>query len=196
MITISKAMKIRSELKKQYADLMNRLQRNSKFIVVTSGSDSIEDLMQGISEKRNEPQKVFDGLAYAEIVNKLLNLSEEIEKVNQAIEEANKEGHNLLYKEATLKSKLALIQFLLDNERCVPDMEKDYEVDYSTRDEHGDYKRNLIYKHYFSMTGEEFNGVSLADTKQNLTEELEKVRDELTIFNSKPIVDYKKSDNL
>jgi hypothetical protein len=188
-------MKIRSELKKEYADLMNRLQRNSKFIVVTSGSDSIEDLMEGISEKRNEPQKVFDGLAYSEIVNKLLNLSEEIEKVNIAIEEANKEGHNLLYKEATLKSKLALVQFLLDNERSVPDMEKDYEIDYSTRDEH-DYKRNLIYKHYFSMTGGEFNGVSLADTKQTLTEELEKVRDELTVFNSRPIIDYKKSDNL
>ncbi len=64
-----------------------------------------------ISAKRAEKVAALDGMSYEDVVKRMFTLTDTILELNTAIEKANREGHNLLFKEAAIKSKLSIVEY-------------------------------------------------------------------------------------
>ena len=61
-------------------------------------------------------KKLFalDGMSYEDVVKRMFSLTDVILELNTAIEKANREGHNLLFKEAAIKSKLSIVEYQIN----------------------------------------------------------------------------------
>ena len=143
-----------------------------------------------IAAKRAEKVAALDGLSYEDVVKRLFTLTDAILELNTAIESANREGHNLLFKEAAIKSKLSVVEYQITMERKVEAETEELEYDYEHTDEKGNYKRVKVTTYNYPMLTDETFGVSLIGLKKQLNRELESVRDELTAFNASHKIDY------
>ena len=185
-MTLQKAMRVRAELKKEVSNL-NELIHNYSHQISFKGKvpDSEE-----IAAKRAEKVVALDGMSYEDIVKRMFSLTDAILELNTAIEKANREGHNLLFKESAIKSKLSVVEYQIIMERNIEPETESLEYDYDHMDEKGNYKRVKVTSYNFPMLTDESFGVSLIGLKKQLNRELETVRDELTSFNATHKIDY------
>ena len=66
---------------------------------------------------------------YEEVIKRMFTITDVILELNIVIEKANREGHNLLFKEASLKSKISLIDYQINSERAIkPKVEIKYGI--------------------------------------------------------------------
>ena len=129
-------------------------------------------------------------MSYEDVVKRMFTLTDAILELNTAIEKANREGHNLLFKEAAIKSKLSIIEYQINMEKAVDAESESLEYDYEHMDEKGNYKCVKVTTYSYPMLTDETFGVSLIGLKKQLNRELETVRDELTAFNATHKIDY------
>lgn len=206
-MTIQKAMRTRAELKKEYAritTIINSINSNDELEIVNPENiDKAKEQLVGDAKKFiNDPHAEADGMTLADLYNKLLRLSDEIEKVNIAIEGVNTKGHNLLYKECCLKSKLGVIDALIGRVRSASSEvheEVSYVDDYTKeRDQYGKFpmKEQITLSISTNQYFDTFLGTSLIEQQKTLKKQLDDVRDELTVFNSTVKVDYELPEDL
>ena len=129
-------------------------------------------------------------MSYEDVVKRMFTLTDAILELNTAIEKANREGHNLLFKEAAIKSKLSVVEYQINMERTVDSESESLEYDYEHMDGNGNYKRVKVTTYNYPMLTNETFGLSLIGLKKQLNRELEAVRDELTAFNATHKIDY------
>lgn len=132
----------------------------------------------------------MDGLSYAEAVEKQFAITDACLSLNTAIEAVNQKGHELLFKETALKSKLACVERLLEKERkCVAETSES-KIDYDETDAKGNFKR--IETKFFNcpILSDTDLGASLVQVKRDLGKQLEGVRDEIAAFNATQKVDW------
>ena len=185
-MTLQKAMRVRAELKKEISNLNDLIHDYSHQISFKGKVPGAEEL----SVKRAEKVAALYVMSYEDVVKRMFTLTDAILELNTAIEKANREGHNLLFKEAAIKSKLSVIEYQINMERTVESESESLEYDYEHMDEKGNYKRVKITSYNFPMLTDETFGVSLIGLKKQLNRELERVRDELTAFNATHKIDY------
>ena len=178
-MTLQKAMRVRAELKKEISNLNDQISFKGK----VPGAEEL-------SVKRAEKVAALYGMSYEEVVKRMFTLTDAILELNTVIEKANREGHNLLFKEAAIKSKLSVVEYQINMERIIEPETESLEYDYEHMDEKGNYKRVKITSYNFPMLTDETFGVSLIGLKKQLNRELERVRDELTAFNATHKIDY------
>ena len=102
----------------------------------------------------------------------------------------NRDGHNLLFKESAIKSKLSMVDYQISLERNIEPETETLEYDYEQQDEKGNYKRVKVKSYNFPMLTDETFGMSLIAYKKKLAKDLEEVRDELSAFNATRKIDY------
>ena len=185
-MTLQKAMRVRAELKKEISNLNELIHGYSHQISFKGKVPKAEE----IAAKRAEKVAALDGLSYEDVVKRLFTLTDAILELNTAIESANREGHNLLFKEAAIKSKLSVVEYQITMERKVEAETEELEYDYEHMDDKGNYKRVKVTTYNYPMITDETFGVSLIGLKKQLNRELETVRDELTAFNATHKIDY------
>ena len=185
-MTLQKAMRVRAELKKEISNLNDLIHDYSPQISFKGKVPGAEEL----SVKRAEKVAALYGMSYEEVVKRMFTLTDAILELNTVIEKANREGHNLLFKEAAIKSKLSVVEYQINMERIIEPETESLEYDYEHMDEKGNYKRVKITSYNFPMLTDETFGVSLIGLKKQLNRELERVRDELTAFNATHKIDY------
>lgn len=129
-------------------------------------------------------------MSYDEVLKKMFSLTDAIQDLNIAIEKANRDGHNLLFKESAIKSKLSMVDYQISLERNIEPETETLEYDYEHQDEKGNYKRVKVKTYNFSLLTDETFGMSLIAYKKKLAKDLEEVRDELSAFNATRKIDY------
>ena len=127
---------------------------------------------------------------YEEVLKRMFTITDVILELNIVIEKANREGHNLLFKEASLKSKISLIDYQINSERAIKPKVENLEYDYEHMDEKGNFKRVKVTTYNYPILTDETFGMSLIEYKKKLNKELEEVRDELSAFNASRKIDY------
>lgn len=185
-MTLQKAMRVRADLKKEIVNLNELIREYPRQISFKDKVPSDEEL----AVKRAEKSIALDGMSYDEVLKKLFSITDVIQDLNVAIEKANRDGHNLLFKEASIKSKLSLIDYQINMERGIDPESESLEYDYEHQDEKGNYKRVKVITYNFPMLTDETFGMSLIAYKKKLAKDLEEVRDELSAFNATRKIDY------
>lgn len=185
-MTLQKAMRVRADLKKEIVNLNELIREYPRQISFKDNVPSDEELVA----KRAEKSVALDGMSYDEVLTKLFSITDVIQDLNVAIEKANRDGHNLLFKEASIMSKLSLIDYQINMERGIDPESESLEYDYEHQDEKGNYKRVKVITYNFPMLTDETFGMSLIAYKKKLAKELEEVRDELSAFNATRKIDY------
>ncbi|MCQ2242346.1 hypothetical protein [Treponema sp.] len=191
-MTLQKAMRVRSELKKMASSLTDLLRKVSYTINFKNEKPTEEELQ----EKREEKNVQLDGHSYEEIVKKQIAVTEAIYDLNVAIEKSNRKGHELLFKETALKSKLAYVDNLIEKERSIKAEDFVWETDYENVDKNGNYKKVKVPVYQYSVLKSDSLGQPLNDLKKSLMKELEAVRDELSAFNATAKIDYEVPEGL
>lgn len=191
-MTLQKAMRVRAELKKEAAKLMDILDKTD-FELTWEG---IKPDDEAVAAKRNEKLYALNGLTFSEAAQKLFRINEECQKLNIAIEDVNAQGHKLLYKEACVKSKLGFINNCLNKERHIEAQTTKYQSS-SGRYMATDLDNVIVIECYnYPIADENCFGKSLMDMKKQLSKELESVRDELSAFNASAKVCYEMPEDL
>lgn len=185
-MTLQKAMRIRAELKKEISNLNELIHDYPQQISFTEKVPDSEELRA----KRDEKALSLDGMNYEEVIKRMFTITDVILELNIAIEKANREGHNLLFKEASLKSKISLIDYQINSERAIKPKVENLEYDYEHMDEKGNFKRVKVTTYNYPILTDETFGMSLIEYKKKLNKELEEVRDELSAFNASRKIDY------
>ena len=185
-MTLQKAMRIRAELKKEINNLNELIHDYPQQISFTEKVPEPEELRA----KRDEKSLSLDGMNYEEVIKRMFTITDAILELNIAIEKANREGHNLLFKEASLKSKISLIDYQINSERAIKPKVENLEYDYEHMDEKGNFKRVKVTTYNYPILTDETFGMSLIEYKKKLNKELEEVRDELSAFNASRKIDY------
>ena len=185
-MTLQKAMRVRAELKKEISNLNELIHDYPQQISFKGKVPEAEEL----AAKRSEKVAALDGMSYEDVVKRMFTLTDAILELNTVIEKANREGHNLLFKEAAIKSKLSVIEYQINMERTIEPETESLEYDYEHMDEKGNFKRVKITSYNYPMLTDETFGVSLIGLKKQLNRELESIRDELTAFNATHKIDY------
>ncbi len=191
-MTLQKAMRVRAELKKMSAALMDLLKRVPIQVSYEKEKPSEEKLV----EKREEKISRLDGCTYEEVVQKLISITDAIYELNVAIEKANRNGHELLYKEGALKAKIKFVNYLIAEERNITAESYTIESDYEHPDSNGNFKRIRVPLYSYSLLKPDALGSSLTKVQKSLVRELESVRDELAAFNARATVDYEVPEGL
>ena len=191
-MTLQKAMRIRSELKKE-ATALSSLIDNTDYEVQFKGD---EPSAEEVQQKQAEKLPSLDGKTYAAAVKRMFTIAEACQELNIAIEAVNRKGHELLYKEAAIKAKLAVVESLLAKERRIKPVSVVQETDYEHSDSRGAYLKveRTVYSYPY-IRKEDF-GMSLPELKKKLGRELVAVRDELSEFNASKTVDYSLPEEL
>lgn len=185
-MTLQKAMRIRAELKKEISNLNELIQDYPHQISFENRIPEPEELRA----KREEKSLSLDGMNYEDVIKRMFTIIDIILELNIAIEKANREGHNLLFKEASIKSKISLLDYQINSERVIkPEVER-LDYDYDHMDEKGNFKRVKVTTYNYAMLTDETFGMSLIEYKKKLNKELEEVRDELSAFNASRKIDY------
>lgn len=185
-MTLQKAMRIRAELKKEISNLNELIQDYPHQISFENRIPEPEELRA----KREEKSLSLDGMNYEDVIKRMFTITDIILELNIAIEKANREGHNLLFKEASIKSKISLLDYQINSERVIkPEVER-LDYDYDHMDEKGNFKRVKVTTYNYAMLTDETFGMSLIEYKKKLNKELEEVRDELSAFNASRKIDY------
>lgn len=185
-MTLQKAMRIRAELKKEISNLNELIHDYPHQISFENRIPEPEELRA----KREEKSLSLDGMNYEDVIKRMFTITDIILELNIAIEKANREGHNLLFKEASIKSKISLLDYQINSERVIkPEVER-LDYDYDHMDEKGNFKRVKVTTYNYAMLTEETFGMSLIEYKKKLNKELEEVRDELSAFNASRKIDY------
>jgi hypothetical protein len=185
-MTLQKAMRVRAELKKEVSNLNELIHDYPHQISFKGKVPEAEE----IAAKRAEKVAALDGMSYEDVVKRMFTLTDAILELNTAIEKANREGHNLLFKEAAIKSKLSVVEYQINMGRLVESESESFEYNYEHMDEKGNYKRVKVTTYNYPMLTDETFGLSLIGLKKQLNRELEAVRDELTAFNATHKIDY------
>lgn len=185
-MTLQKAMRVRAELKKEVSYLNVLVHDYSHQISFKGKAPEVAE----IAAKRAEKVAALDGLSYEDVVKRMFTLTDAILELNTAIENANREGHNLLFKEAAIKSKLSVVENQIDMERNIKAETEDLEYDYEHMDDKGNFRRVKVTTYNYPLLTDETFGVSLIGLRKQLNRELETVRDELTAFNATHKIDY------
>lgn len=185
-MTLQKAMRVRSEMKKQIGKLNDLLK---KVPYAISFKNEVPDEKK-LSEKRKEKLLALDGMSYTDTIRKQFLLNEELYKINLAIERVNLKGKELLLKETMLKSKIAEVDILLNQERAIISEAESFQTNYDERDANGAYLREKVITYSYPIIDDKDFGMSLVQLKKNLTLQIEDVRDQLSAFNSTQAVDY------
>lgn len=185
-MTLQKAMRIRAELKKEISNLNELIQDYPHQISFENRIPEPEELRA----KREEKSLSLDGMNYEDVIKRMFTITDIILELNIAIEKANREGHNLLFKEASIKSKISLLDYQINFERVIkPEVER-LDYDYDHMDEKGNFKRVKVTTYNYATLTDETFGMSLIEYKKKLNKELEEVRDELSAFNASRKIDY------
>lgn len=185
-MTLQKAMRIRAELKKEISNLNELIHDYPHQISFENRIPESEELRA----KREEKSLSLDGMNYEDVIKRMFTITDIILELNIAIEKANREGHNLLFKEASIKSKISLLDYQINSERVIkPEVER-LDYDYDHMDEKGNFKRVKVTTYNYAMLTDETFGMSLIEYKKKLNKELEEVRDELSAFNASRKIDY------
>lgn len=185
-MTLQKAMRIRAELKKEISNLNELIHDYPHQISFENRIPEPEELRA----KREEKSLSLDGMNYEDVIKRMFTITDIILELNIAIEKANREGHNLLFKEASIKSKISLLDYQINSERVIkPEVER-LDYDYDHMDEKGNFKRVKVTTYNYAMLTDETFGMSLIEYKKKLNKELEEVRDELSAFNASRKIDY------
>ena len=185
-MTLQKAMRIRAELKKEISNLNELIHDYPHQISFENRIPEPEELRS----KREEKSLSLDGMNYEDVIKRMFTITDIILELNIAIEKANREGHNLLFKEASIKSKISLLDYQINSERIIkPEVER-LDYDYDHMDEKGNFKRVKVTTYNYAMLTDETFGMSLIEYKKKLNKELEEVRDELSAFNASRKIDY------
>ena len=185
-MTLQKAMRIRAELKKEIRNLNELIHDYPHQISFENRIPEPEELRA----KREEKSLSLDGMNYEDVIKRMFTITDIILELNIAIEKANREGHNLLFKEASIKSKISLLDYQINSERVIrPEVER-LDYDYDHMDEKGNFKRVKVTTYNYAMLTDETFGMSLIEYKKKLNKELEEVRDELSAFNASRKIDY------
>lgn len=185
-MTLQKAMRIRAELKKEISNLNELIHDYPHQISFENRIPEPEELRA----KREEKSLSLDGMNYEDVIKRMFTIADIILELNIAIEKANREGHNLLFKEASIKSKISLLDYQINSERIIkPEVER-LDYDYDHMDEKGNFKRVKVTTYNYAMLTDETFGMSLIEYKKKLNKELEEVRDELSAFNASRKIDY------
>lgn len=185
-MTLQKAMRIRAELKKEISNLNELIYDYPHQISFENRIPEPEELRA----KREEKSLSLDGMNYEDVIKRMFTITDIILELNIAIEKANREGHNLLFKEASIKSKISLLDYQINSERVIkPEVER-LDYDYDHMDEKGNFKRVKVTTYNYAMLTDETFGMSLIEYKKKLNKELEEVRDELSAFNASRKIDY------
>jgi len=191
-MTLQKAMRVRADLKKEISNLKELIHVCPPEISFKDKVPSDEEL----AAKRAEKPVALDGMSYDEVLKKIFSITDVIQDLNTAIEKANRDGHNLLFKEAAIKSKISLIDYQITQERNIPAETETLEYDYEHQDEKGNYKRVKVKTYNFPHLTDETFGMSLIAYKKKLAKDLEEVRDELSAFNATRKIDYELPDGI
>lgn len=185
-MTLQKAMRIRAELKKEISNLNELIHDYPHQISFENRIPEPEELRA----KREEKSLSLDGMNYEDVIKRMFTITDIILELNIAIEKANREGHNLLFKEASIKSKISLLDYQINSERVIkPEVER-LDYDYDHMDEKGNFKRVKVTTYNYAMLTDETFGMSLIEYKKKLNKDLEEVRDELSAFNASRKIDY------
>lgn len=185
-MTLQKAMRIRAELKKEISNMNELIQDYPHQISFENRIPEPEELRA----KREEKSLSLDGMNYEDVIKRMFTITDIILELNIAIEKANREGHNLLFKEASIKSKISLLDYQINSERIIkPEVER-LDYDYDHMDEKGNFKRVKVTTYNYAMLTDETFGMSLIEYKKKLNKDLEEVRDELSAFNASRKIDY------
>lgn len=185
-MTLQKAMRIRAELKKEISNLNELIHDYPHQISFENRIPEPEELRA----KREEKSLSLDGMNYEDVIKRMFTITDIVLELNIAIEKANREGHNLLFKEASIKSKISLLDYQINSERVIkPEVER-LDYDYDHMDEKGNFKRVKVTTYNYAMLTDETFGMSLIEYKKKLNKELEEVRDELSAFNASRKIDY------
>ena len=185
-MTLQKAMRIRAELKKEISNLNELIHDYPHQISFENRIPEPEELRA----KREEKSLSLDGMNYEDVIKRMFTITDIILELNIAIEKANREGHNLLFKEASIKSKISLLDYQINSERIIkPEVER-LDYDYDHMDEKGNFKRVKVTTYNYAMLTDETFGMSLIEYKKKLNKELEEVRDELSAINASRKIDY------
>lgn len=185
-MTLQKAMRIRAELKKEISNLNELIHDYPHQISFENRIPEPEELRA----KREEKSLSLDGMNYEDVIKRMFTITDIILELNIAIEKANREGHNLLFKEASIKSKISLLDYQINSERVIkPEVER-LDYDYDHMDEKGNFKRVKVTTYNYAMLTDKTFGMSLIEYKKKLNKELEEVRDELSAFNASRKIDY------
>ncbi len=185
-MTLQKAMRVRSELKKEAAALSGLINATDYGLQFKG----CEPAAEAVRAKQTEKLPSLDGMSYAEAVKKMFAIADACRELNIAIEAVNKKGHELLYKEAAIKSKLSVVENLLAKERGIKPVAVVQETDYEHSDSRGAYLKVERTVYSYPYIHEDDFGMKLSDLKKQLSRELEAVRDELSEFNATKNVDY------
>jgi len=200
-MTLQKAMRVRSELKKSAENIQTMLKNVSYTLKWKENKPTEEEL----KAKREEKLYALDGMTFVEAANKLLAITDACAEINMKIEEVNSTGHNLLYKESCLKSKLAFVDNCIARERRIEaettesylnDSESEF---VSVRRKSSDVDKIVVTEtkvYNYPIVGEDDFGMKLVDLRKKYVAELEEVRDELAAFNATAKVDYELPDGL
>ena len=135
-MTLQKAMRVRADLKKEIVNLNELINGYPHQISFKDNVPSDEEL----AGKRAEKSVALDGMSYDEVLKKMFTLTDVIQDLNIAIEKANRDGHNLLFKGTAIKSKLSMVNCQINMERYVEPETETLEYDYEHQDEKGNYK--------------------------------------------------------
>lgn len=191
-MNIQKAMRVRSELKLAAANLSGLL-GDVPYVLSFERKEPDGD---ELSQKRGEKLKKLDGLSYGEAVKKLFAISDACLSLNMAIEAVNKKGHELLFKETALKSKLMYVENLLSEERKLQATSTEIRVDYDSTDAKGNFKREEVKLYNYPIMDDSVFGMDLVQLKKRLAKEIEDVRDEIAAFNATQKVDWEMPEGL
>ena len=185
-MTLQKAMRIRAELKKEISNLNELIHDYPHQISFENRIPEPEELRA----KREEKSLSLDGMNYEDVIKRMFTITDIILELNIAIEKANREGHNLLFKEASIKSKISLLDYQINSERVIRSEVERLDYDYDHMDVKGNFKRVKVTTYNYAMLTDETFGMSLIEYKKKLNKELEEVRDELSAFNASRKIDY------
>ncbi|MCR4734806.1 MAG: hypothetical protein K5829_07385 [Treponema sp.] len=185
-MTLQKAMRVRAELKKEIAGLNELIREYPNQISFKDKKPEAEEL----AAKRSEKKTCLDGMSYEELLKRMFTITDVIFDLNTAIEKANRDGHNLLFKEAAIKSKISMLDYQINRERAIVPEVESLDYDYEHMDEKGNYKRVKVTSYNYPILTDESFGMSLIEYKKKLNKELEEVRDQLSAFNASRKIDY------
>lgn len=191
-MNIQKAMRVRAELKVAASKLSSMLE-GVPYVISFDENEADE---AALAEKRAEKLNKLDGLSYDEAVKRLFAITDACLSLNTAIEAANRRGHELLFKETAVKSKLLYVERLLEKERQISATTTDTKTDYETTDNKGNFRRYDVTIYNYPMLDDSALGMSLVQLKKKLTKELEEVRDEVSAFNATQKVDWEMPEGL
>ncbi len=176
-MNIQKAMRIRSELKAAAAKL--NLMLDSVDYNLTFENQPADEA--ALAEKRGR---------------KLFAITDACLSLNTALEAVNRKGHELLFRETAVKSKLLYVERLLEKEREIKAVSTESRVDYENTDAKGNFRRTDVTVYGYPMLDDSVLGMGLVQMKKQLNKELEKIRDEISAFNATQQVNWEMPEDL